>query len=108
MSLPWWRRLLFTRSLRQPSARPVKTRRKTPQLTVEPLEDRTLLSVTSEVTGRQVFLTGTVGQDIYLRTNSDGFLEFSPDGTDWTSDLNDQGNPELDIGKVEELDFDDG
>src|SRR3954468_7076560 len=84
MSRSWWQRQMRKRASAARPARPPRCNR----LRLESLEDRTLLSVDISVSGHTVTFTGgeTTADNLYLQTNA-GDLQYSTDGTNFTSDL---------------------
>ena len=55
---------------------------------IDLLEERMLLSVTPVLSGRTVTFTGDAGADnLYLRATPEGVLQYSTDGTSYSSDL---------------------
>ena len=85
MSRSWWQRPIRERMA-------VAAGRRVPRggaaQALESLEDRTLLSVDISVSGHTVTFTGgeTTSDNLYLQTDA-GDLQYSTDGTNFTSDL---------------------
>src|SRR5207244_2087214 len=76
----WIRNLFAPRTPRTIRKAPVRK-----PLLVEPLEDRTLMTVSIVPgTGNAVGILGTVGDQLWLRTNAAAF-QYSTDGTNYTN-----------------------
>jgi len=94
----WKYSWLWGRPAKQPLHRQVPKRRVNNPLMVEVLEERTLLSVASALSGQLATFTGNAGHDsLYLQVNSSNVLQFSTDGTNYSSNLG-SGTSSLTIG----------
>src|ERR1700733_10609128 len=90
MFLQWWRQLAFkgmSRAARRSrrSGQPGNPRPSRP-LSVERLESRVLLDVTPMLSTGGVTFTGGSTDNLYLKT-ANGVLEWSTDGTNFSSNL---------------------
>src|SRR5262245_29700010 len=85
MSRSWWSRFVKSRLLGAATRFLNRKKRAPERLTLEALEDRTLLSV-SLINGsaNAVGILGTVGDQVWLRTSA-ADLQYSTDGTNYSN-----------------------